>query len=309
MKRTILRLTLLLVAGLVFAQEYFLVNETESTLYVTQGNASTVREALLSNESLRQVPSDGLLPIGTDARLVGFAFSRETFALPTVRLEPIEITARAERSESGRRYLTIRDDLLDRRDTINPAELAETLGGPRIDNQYLDWVTQEPRIARGRTRAPLGVFADLGGGRESTPLQNSLLWGRAGTDLQWIKSVTRNNEIFLAGSAYTQVARGTTLFLYFYEDGNDLPTGTLELPIGNQGLALLWSPERAFAEPAGNVLSDGFLFEAQIWPDSLADLIGDGADVRVEVATAGQAGGVWEEFVLAQSDFEVLFPR
>ena len=297
------KVTITVLAGLILtvnavAQQYYLVNETEATLYITQGG------------EYRQVPADGVLPIYADRVIDGFAFSRGSFALPTFAFQPIEITARSERSKSDRRYLSVTDNHLSGTATVNPAELSDVLGGPRIDNQYLDWVSQDPLIARGRTRAPLGVFADFGSGREESNLNESLLWGRAGTDLQWIKSVAVGSDTLVAGTVYTQITDGTTMFLYVYEDDASIPTFTIEMPIGSSpSLVLLWSPGSPDAEPIGNVVSTGFFFEAQLWRGDIVARIAEPGSTRVEIASAGTAGGVWEEFVLAGTEFLVLFPE
>ncbi len=299
MKKITLCLSVLMLASVgAFAQEYYLVNETESTLYVTQGN------------EYRQVPASGVLPIVADRVIDGFSFSRGIFALPTFSFQPIEITGRSQRSKEDRRYLFVSDEQIPGDQTVNPADLSDVLGGARIDNQYLDWVALDPLIARGRTRAPLGVFADFGSGRESTTLEESLLWGRAGTDLQWIKSVGLASDVLFAGNVYTQIAPGTRIFVYVYEGEADFPAFTLEFPIGNSpSLVLLWIPGSADAIPAGNVVSSGFLFEAQVWREALGEVLADPASARVEIASAGTAGGVWEEFVLAETEFLVLFPE
>ncbi|MFW6260755.1 MAG: hypothetical protein ACOC6J_04145 [Spirochaetota bacterium] len=309
MKRLpVLVLILAASAGALPAQHY-LVNESTATLYVAVG-VERLDEASLDPEGgYRQVPVGGVLPYAPGEALAGFAYSRGTFQLPTFAVRAEEAARRTKVAESGRRYIAITSDDLSNERIVSPSAFADLLGRPRIDDQYLDWVGRDAHIARGRGRAPLGVYADFGDGREPIDLDDSLLWRRGGTDLEWIKTHTTAFAHFLGASVYTEFAGGTTIFLYLYREGGEIPMATLEFPAGeNRAFVLLWTPAQPEPTVAGNLVGSEFFLEAQIWRDVLdAALDAPSEEIVVETSTASSAAGIWEEFVLARDPFSVLF--
>jgi len=304
---------LLLVLGMTIlgAQPVYLLNETDATLYLlhTPDGGGAEQLELVPDGSYRQVPPGGVLPIPETGSLAGFAYARGSFQLPTFFVRQARRDAISSVAASGRRYVSISADELRTDRIVSPSDFASLLALPRVDNQYLDWIARDPRIARGRSRAPLGVFADFGTGREATELDESLLWGRGGTDLQWVKSESTGQDYFLGVTAYSEFSNSTSLFLYIYSGDETLPRATLELPArGRAGLVLLWEPAAPQPRVAGNVVNNDFFMEAQIWRDILAGVVNVALDgVSVELATASSAAGIWEEFVLARDDFVVLF--
>lgn len=302
---------LMLVATVASAdEEYYLRNRTGYVLYAAQGQGTAGRE-LQPGLRYRSVPPGGLLPLDPGLELAGFAFERGAFQLPTFGLGPQAIRERMVASATNRSYLEIGpEDLTDDR-VVTPTRMTDVLSGVRIDNQYLDWVAGEAVIARGRGRLPLGVYADFGEGREPLGLAESLLWTRGGTDLQWIKGATGSVDFYLAAAAYTPFAERTSLFLYLYEPDGAVPVATLEIPAGRApGVVLLWVPVLPAPLAAGNVVSDGFYLEAQLWPEVLARTVGtDPWNLTVEFSTASSAAGVWEEFVLGSARLGAVFGR
>lgn len=295
------------------AQQHYLLNESEATLYVavgvdlgTEGPGET---GLDPQGEFRQLPVGGVLPYTRGEPVVGFAYSRGTFQLPTFAVSADEAARRITTAETGRRYVAVTADDLSSERIVSPSAFAELLGRPRIDDRYLDWVGRDPEVARGRGRAPLGVYADLGDGRETIRLGDSLLWQRGGTDLEWIKTHATTHAFFLAASVYTEFARGTRIFLYIYGEDGDVPLATLELSGDEErGLVLLWTPTQPEPAVVGNLVASEFFLEAQIWRQALQRALGsDREHLVVETATASSAAGIWEEFVLARDPFSVLF--
>ncbi|MFW5849291.1 MAG: hypothetical protein ACOCXN_05915 [Spirochaetota bacterium] len=287
-------------------QEHYLFNETGATLYVT--------EDVEPDRGYRQVPADGVLPISGAAALSGFSFRRGSFSLPTFELSAEEVRGAAATDDGGRTYVRIRTEALSSERVVAPSEFESVLAEPRVDDQYLDWVGREAALARGRSRAPLGVFTDLGGGREAIALEDSLLWGRGGTDLQWLKSYAAASDYFVAVSVYSELAPGTSFFVYIYEPGGTVPVGTIEFPTSggdrrsDASLVLLWLPGQPRPFPVGNMVASGLFFEAQVWRARLEEYLGRApADLQVEVATASSAAGAWEEFVLSRDRFSAVF--
>jgi len=312
MKRYLLAVLLIAIAmNAAGAQEVYLRNETAATLYVlatpAPDDASAVRFA--PGAAYRQVPVGGVLPVEPTGAIAGFAFTRGEFQFPTFHLDRAARAGRSETSASGRRYVAVSDETLTTDRVVSSAEFARVLATPRIDNQYLDWVPRDARVARGPNRAPLGVYADFGDGRESTELEASLLWGRGGTDLQWIKSYGGPDDLFLAATVYTGFAASTSVFVYVYARGETIPRATLELAAGNpDAFVLLWTPTSREPVVAGNLVSNDFFLEAQVWRSVLDEATGsEYSNLVVEISTASSAAGIWEEFVLARDDFLAVF--
>ncbi|MFW5684337.1 MAG: hypothetical protein ACOC1I_05750 [Spirochaetota bacterium] len=314
--KTMLLVVFALVPVLLPAQEFYLVNETESTLYLLTDASGGAFESLSPGAAYRQIPAGGLLPVFSSRPLEGFAFERGSFQLPTFSIGETEVRERASVSEAGRRYVSVEPDDLTEERVVSASQFAALLGAPRIDGQYLDWVSRDARVARGRARAPLGVFADFGDGRETIDIDQSLLWRRGGTDLQWIKTGVSADDLFLAGSVYTAFARGTAIFIYVYRESDRVPFATLEFPIGTldgarsgeTDFVLLWLPARREPRVVGTFVASEFLFETQIWLDVLSELVDQPLDeMVVELSTASSAAGIWEEFVLVRERFSVLF--
>ena len=294
----------------VSAKSLYIQNDTGSTLYLRATSAT----------EYRQVPPDGLLPAGLDEDLEGFLYDRSTFQMPTVQVSAALL------ADGGFLRVTLAD--VSEVQTVNPSDVTETISGPRLDNRYLDWLSISPLFARARGRQPLGSFLDLGSGREAISASESLLWERAGTDLEWMKTSRRGSDLYIAASAYSVFTRTSSLNLYIYGT-SDLPVASLDIDAaGDSGFILMWMPLVPEPLVVGNSVASDFFVEAQIWLDVVASaLSGDGTagevlagnlfardtlggitsiqndpsdGVSVEIATASSAAGVWEEFVLAR---------
>lgn len=307
------------------AEEYYILNQTNAILYVAEA-AALDGESLATVEfdpdaAYRQVPPGGVLPCDPERAIAGFAFSRGSFQLPTFFL-PAPGESDSERAAGAdRRYIPVRSDMLTNARLVSSSAMTTLLSLPRLDHQYLEWVGREARVARGKSRAPLGVFADFGDGREPIDLDDSLLWQRGGTDLQWLKSETTGSDFFLSASVYTAFAPGTALFVYLYEDSGSVPVATMEFPtaanglsevsqgeMGRSGFVLLWLPGQPEPRVVGNIVATDFFLEAQIWRASFEGALqSDPGSLSVEVSTASSAAGIWEEFVLVRDTFAVLF--
>ncbi|MEE8440766.1 MAG: hypothetical protein V3S41_03525, partial [Spirochaetia bacterium] len=164
----------------VFGQTSYVQNGTEFTLYLRP----------ISGDAYRQAPPEGLLPIEGNEDLEGFVYDGETFRLSTFQVE-------AELF-SDREFVRITAADFSDVDTLSPLDVAQAISGPRLDNRYLDWLSVTPLFARGRGRQPLGSFVDTGAGRESISPSDSLLWERAGTDLEWMKTARVGDDLYFA---------------------------------------------------------------------------------------------------------------
>lgn len=317
MKRLLLTASLFcFLSAIVFGQTSYVQNGTEFTLYLRT----------VSGEEYRQAPPDGLFPVGGKEDLEGFAYDRGSFQLASVQIAA-ELFADQE-------FVRITGaDLSDVR-TLSPSDVAEAISGPRLDNQYLDWLSIAPLFARGRGRQPLGSFVDTGAGREPISPRDSLLWERAGTDLEWMKTTRVGDDLYFAASTYSAFARSSSLNLFVY-GASDLPVASIDVDAANDtGVILLWMPLVPEPVVIGNSVAGDFFVEGQIWLDVVSaelsrdvavaevlagnllasgTLAGDEMDqagvagvVTIEIATASNAAGVWEEFVLARVPLSLL---
>jgi hypothetical protein len=263
------------------------------------------------------------MPFGASEDLEGFAYDRGSFQLSTVQIDS-ELFA-------DRDFFRISAaDLSDLR-TLSPADVAEAISGPRLDNRYLDWLAVPPLFARGRGRQPLGSFMDTGAGRQTISLNDSLLWERAGTDLEWMKTARVGDDLYFAASTYSAFTRSSSLNLFIY-GGSQLPVASIDVDAASStGLILMWMPINPAPVVVGNSVAGDYFVEGQIWLDVVAAAISrDSAvgevlagsllarrtladeesdlhgGVVVEIATASSAAGVWEEFVLARVPLSML---
>ena len=281
--RTVVFALFLLLATGAWGEVSYVTNDTGYTIYVRSDGAT-----------YRQSPAGGLLPVHGVDILEGFAYVRGSFQVPTFRL------SLGDAGEGEIASLT--EDDLTSGESADPTVIADIIAGPRLDNQYLEWIGLEPVVARARGRMPLGSYTDSGSGRASLPLGESLLWERAGTDLEWLKTSPKGLDLFIAASAYSASARSTTIFLFVYEPGTRLPLASIEIPFGiSPSLVLVWTPVLPEPIVAGNAVASEFFVEAQIWMDMVQNQLGKvPEDAVIEVATASSATGIWEEFVLAR---------
>ena len=302
---TVFFVLLLASTAVCFAQQTLLLNDTGALLYV-RALASSDQAA-----SYRQIPIDGALPYEEGTDLVGFAYIRGSFQLPTLSLPGDQLASLASISERGVATIRLENGILSAESSVSPDTVSDVISGVRIDNHYLDWVGLSPRFARARGAAPIGVYADFGSGRETIDLGDALLWQRAGTNIEWVKTSSQGEDLFLAISSYSSFGAATSVFLYLYAERASIPVATIELPAGaRRGLVFLWIPGEIEPIVAGNLTVSEFFLEAQIWRSALDGVLGDfGEDSRisVEISTGSSAAGVWEEYVLARDSFEELF--
>jgi len=282
----------LFAAGTVYSQQTvdesaYLDNETGYTLYLRPS----------PELPYRQVPSGGILPLTEAGRYQGFGYRRGIFSLPTISVSAALVAAG--------QVLRVTDSDFTPGVSIDPADVADTISGPRLDNQYLDWLSVEPLFAIARGRTPLGSFVNSGTGREAVAPSQAFSWRRAGTDLEWLKTAVVGEDLFVSATAYSRFAPTTTLNLFFYGSG-EYPVATVEIPLGETtGYCVLWLPTNPEPAVVGNAVSSEFFVEAQVWLDLFLSMVPEFDDVSIiEIGTASSAPGMWEEFVLARIPVE-----
>jgi hypothetical protein len=293
----------LIAAAGVVGQESYLVNNTGTLLYLDFDGGST------DSPNYRQVPIAGVLPYEASRDITGFAYIRGSFQLPSLTLSASEIAGMMVESDTGSRFATIDNEMLDSETAVSPDSVAAAISGVRIDNHYLDWVGLGVRFARNRGAAPLGAYADFGSGREAIGRADALLWQRAGIDLEWIKAVPGSSDLYIAMSAYSAFGSDTSVFVYVYSPNRAVPLATIELPAGaTRGLVFMWIPGEITPIVAGNLTVSEYFLEAQLWKEPLeAAGVTGGTGLSLEIATGSSAAGVWEEYVLARVSYEELF--
>lgn len=306
--RRLLILGLLFASGLLFAQDrqqtLFVQNRTERTLFILVPSD----QQLSADSTFRQVPAGGLLPLPAEGPVTGLAYERGTFELLSFEFSESRVADLTRRSPQ-RVYLPVENRHLSATENLSASEFEQILGVPQIDNRYLEWVSREPALARPRDRRPIATYVDLGDGRQQLALDQSLLWQRGGTDLEWIKGAGGHGDLYLAASSYSAFSGESSLFLYLLADGTEQPVGTLELSPGRgNGFVFLWTPTELQPAVVGNLVSSEFFMEAQLWRTNIEARLGASLlDFSADVATANSAAGPWEEFVLGRISFARLF--
>lgn len=304
--RRVLIVGLLMVAAMLSAQErvLFVQNRTERTLYVLV----PADQELESSSTFRQIPSGGLLPLPGGTSVSGLAHERGSLGVATFAFSQAR-TADLEGRSAQRVYLPVEERHLTVREDLESADFDEIVGRPQIDNVYLEWLPRTAALARARDRSPLATYVDLGEGRQSIPLADSLLWQRGGTDLEWIKGVAAERDLFIAMASYSPFSTESSVFLYLVDSEEAAPVGTLEFSPGRgNGFVFLWTPTELQPAVVGNLSASEFFLEAQLWRSEIGQRIGgDLLLLDAEVATANSAAGPWEEFVLGRVELERLF--
>lgn len=298
---TLIVAVLLIVAATAFAQTSYIVNDTDATLYLRQSSVDPVE--LGPDRIFRQVPPGGVLPYDPSLQVGGFIYERGELQFRTLDYSAWVARVGTEGSFSS----IVGADLTTAR-VVSPTSMSAVVSGIRIDNQYLDWRYIESRIARAKARPPMGTYQDAGLERSAIEPDDSLLWGRGGTDLEWLRTATSPDDLYVGVSVYSAFSKATLLFLYLYEPDRQYPSLTIEIPVSSEpGYVLLWEPVSLRPRVVGNVTSTEFFAEAQIWRDTVEETVLLSGDVVIEVATAISAAGAWEEFVLGQMSASELF--
>jgi hypothetical protein len=135
------------------------------------------------------------------------------------------------------------------------------------------------------------------------------MWGRAGTDLEWVKTSLAENDLFLSATAYSRFSRTTVITMFVY-GADEFPVATVDIGAGRgSGLALLWMPTNPDPVVVGNFVAGEYFAEVQIWLDVLLEAVPEitGVEGTVEIATAASRPGLWEEFVLARVPLSTVF--
>lgn len=283
------------------AQQHLLVNDSDSTLYLTHlrsagvpSNASDIARALTSSE-LFQLPPYGAMPISVaEGALVGMAFSRASTAYPTFAL-----AAAALVNDERRAYTVVPQQLISgSQTTIAVTEIADRITGVRVDNSYVDWLPIEALASIPEGRNPTAIYREIGNGREEVTLGEATLWSRGGTDIETIKSAVFGSQLLLYFASRSEISRSRSLFLYMRADGG--PIGTIEITGGSpSGLVLFWATSTSEPQIIGSAVNTGFFSEAVL---ALEALPANAAEATIEVASGLRDGGIWEEFLLTEID-------
>lgn len=305
-RRVVILALLLIGAGSVGAQEYLLVNESEEPLYVRYlpeagpGDIADLR-SLLGDGSLLQLPPHGVIPIPeVSGTVAGFAFIRSASVYPGFVIGADSVIRDDERA-----YMVVPAAIIESpAGTIAAGEVVERIAGVRVDNRYVDWLQVDPIISVPPDRAPLGVFREAGDGREEATLAGATLWERGGTDLETVKTLTRNRQVFLHFAARSSVSASRSIFLYVRD--SDRSIGTVEITGGSPAALVLYWPAGA-REPLiiGSAVNAEFFTEALFDADLLTELLGV-SEASVEVAVGLRDGGLWEEFVISETTLSAL---
>ena len=170
----------------------------------------------------------------------------------------------------------------------------------RIDNRYVDWESLSPMASFSEATAPERFTRERSNGKETLPMSESLSWRKAGTQLDVMKAVLGDTELFFFASATREFGERTSIFLYAYENReSSRPAFTLEVPLASATNAvLLWRPGQENPRVVGDFSQAGFLVEARVFlnllPGGRSFMQVDGASF--DVSTAYHLPNRFEEF-------------
>jgi hypothetical protein len=315
MKRSILALVVFAVVAANILAQTVVENEFEGTLFflVTDGApenpASTLEEA---SGNLDYVPRGGARAIGlgeAGSVLIGYAAlpGAEEYEILQAPLEPARVNPIGpERSSVS---------------TMGTVLAWEAPSGPRpivLDNRYLDWLRVSALSRFADPYRPREAFRSEIGAQPDSPtrvsIQDSLYWRRGGTNLESLKALLYEEELFFLASSLSEMSDGLSVLLNVYENREDDPSRfVVEIPVGAEGesgYVYLW--ERGASTPLriGEFVASSFYLEARIFLDALPEEGPDLADpaTSFDISTRFSEEGITEEFRLA-TIFARAIPR
>ncbi len=175
-----------------------------------------------------------------------------------------------------------------------------------IDNLYDDWEAV-PAVASFTSLfvPPSFTRESLGNDFETLSLKDSRFWQQGGTQLNEVKAVADEENVYLFIS--TQSAISANLSCFFYLRGErrqgEENSFTLELIPEhslNQGQVILWQRDRRLPESAGKLSSSSFFLEArinkQVFSPEMIRELGSNPSIDLTTCYFDKQNSLYEEF-------------
>jgi hypothetical protein len=261
-----------------------LINNESSAFYFIQGAAE---ESALSDPvvALASVPPGAFRRVSASV-VTGYFFVPGRTTHPGLRV----------RSEDD--GATVRLVVPDQADFMVEALVPPDTGAPvRLDNRYLDW-TKFAAVSRfSRHHQPDEVYRTDSTGTRVT--KDSRLFGRGGSDLEVLRAITVDEDLYLMIGTYSGLSPGFSLMLYGFESASDgTASFTFEVALTDELPAvLLWRPAAEEPIVVGTFTHTTFFLEAVVWADQLPDGVAATDMVEFfEVSTSLTDAQITEEF-------------
>lgn len=175
-----------------------------------------------------------------------------------------------------------------------------------IDNLYDDWEAV-PSLASFTSLfvPPSFTRESLGNDFETLSLKDSRFWQQGGTQLNEVKAVADEENIYIFISTQSAISANLSCFFYLRgqrRQGEENPF-TLELiPANslNQGQVILWQRDRRLPERAGKLSSSSFFLEArinkQVFSPEMIRKLGSNPSVDLTTCYFDKQNSLYEEF-------------
>ncbi|TVR59021.1 MAG: hypothetical protein EA426_07880 [Spirochaetaceae bacterium] len=173
-----------------------------------------------------------------------------------------------------------------------------------IDNRYLDWEHIPYHVYFDQRARPETFVRDDGRSRTTVPIDSSLFWARAGSNLEGIKLAVNSGMVYTMVSAYSAFAEQSLVVAYAYLDRREPAVFSIELPVTRPGIVFLWWSTAEKPAAIGRFVYDRFHLEAEIELHALETVFGpiDELDPDIlarlsfDFAVVVPGSGVYEEF-------------
>lgn len=175
-----------------------------------------------------------------------------------------------------------------------------------IDNLYDDWEAV-PSLASFTSLfvPPSFTRESLGNDFETLSLKGSRFWQQGGTQLNEVKAVADEENIYLFISTQSAISPNLSCFFYLHgqrRQGEENPF-TLELIPAhslNQGQVILWQRDRRLPERAGKLSSSSFFLEArinkQVFSPEMIRKLGNNPSIDLTTCYFDKQNSLYEEF-------------
>ncbi len=175
-----------------------------------------------------------------------------------------------------------------------------------IDNSYDDWEAV-PAVASFTSIfvPPSFTRENLGNDFEILSLKDSRFWQQGGTQINEVKAVTNDENVYLFISTQSAISANLSCFLYLRGErrrGEENPF-TLELIPGhslNESEVILWQRDRMLPERAGKLSSGSFFLEArinkQVFSPEMIRELGSNPSVDLTTCYFDKQNSLYEEF-------------
>lgn len=184
--------------------------------------------------------------------------------------------------------------------SLKPSDIDLPAAGVRIDGRFVDWLKYPDLLSFPVASLPQRVVQSGEGGSRAVPVEQSLSYSKAGTDVEHVRMARSGDDLMVMVSSHSVMGKGLSyLFRLYANDQESANRYALEIPVEDKGgPVLFWTAGRKEAQIVGNYAAADYYVEARFklksLPPALAKLFA--GDWFFEVSSAWSDAAVSEEY-------------